>query len=389
MKTFHSTFRNQKNTFSSKKLLITTALAALLIAGCANNNPPADDTSVDDTTTATTQSQQQTPTVSMAPSEGWTLHMTAKKLFPGNPDMTVNKYCKSVADMMSSMMQCELFDGNDSDSRLVGVETMVGQQMFNTFTPDEKKLWMPTKDLMLATTTTMPDIDAQQFKNVTESLSGNYSKIYLLWDPGKLNLPTGSPVVSVMNTAVATGTVLNSNTPANLSTAAGVGASNASGSNSNPASPAASSATSPSASGAISNTASGQASPGSTSSTAPSGFTFGAFDINKILAAGLTDKKGNFEDSVLQRNATASLELYKLKNNIGLHTYTNTTQIIFIVSGKGEFTIGDKKQQVTSGMVVIIPAGTSQAFQNLNDKTTPLIFVTLKTPYDDANVKWQ
>lgn len=350
-------FNAMKTYIHSKAMLAGISLTALLLSGCGGSAVPQDETQ-DMASQEQTQQTQQTQQIASSPSDGWTLRMTAKKLFPGNADMTVNKYCKSV---VGNMTQCQLYDGNDGDSRLVGVETMVGPEMYNTFTPDEKKMWMPTKDLMLATMTAMPDLDPQQFNNVAQSLSSSYSKVYLMWDPGKINLPTGSPVVTVMNTTVATGTATTSATSPNTPAPTDKNSATAT-----PTQPAA-----------------------TPNPADKNGFTFGAFDTAKLLAAGLSDIKGNFEDSILQRNASGSLELYKLKGNIGLHTYTNTTQLIYIVSGKGEFTVGDKKQAVSSGMVIILPAGIPQAFQNLDDKNHPLVFVTFKAPFDDTNVKWQ
>ncbi len=343
MKTFH------------KSQLIGISLAAFLLAGCGGSAVPQDETDPEPTPT---QQQTQQTGAATNPAEGWTLHMTSKKLFPGNADMTVHKYCKSV---VGNMTQCQLFDGNEGDSRLVGAETMVGPEMYNTFTPDEKKLWMPTKDLMLTTMTAMPDLDAEQFTNVAQSLSNKYSKVYLLWDPGRINLPTGNPIITVMNTAVASGTTL---TP--------------------PPSATPPSATPP----AAATTPAAAPAPGPNPAD-KNGYTFGNYNTTKLLASALTDVKGNFEDSILQRTSNGSLELYKLKGYIGLHTYDNTTQIVFVISGKGVFTIGDKKQDVTDGSVVIIPAGTAMAFQNSNDKAHPLTFVTLKTPFDDTNVSWQ
>lgn len=355
-------------------------ITAFLLAGCGGSAIPQDEIPTTDTTIVTQQTQAvSTPTGGCAaiangapggtgpckPSDGWTLHITAKKLFPGSPDTTVHKYCKTVVGNMS---QCQLYNGNDSDSRLVGVETIVGPEMYGTFTDTEKKMWMPTKDLLLTTAASMPEADAQQFANVAQSYANNYSKVYLLWDPGRLNIPTGSPLVTVMNTAVASGSV-------------------------------AGSTATPPLSGATAGTEVAATTPVSNG-----GFTFATFDIGKLLTAGLSDKKGNFETSVLQRNNVGSLELYKLKDRIGLHSYTNTTHLMFIVSGKGEFTIGDgrkaiasgapgeagsgKKVPVNGGMVVVIPSGTPHVFKNLGGKDTPLVFVTFKNPYDEAGVKW-
>ena len=343
-------------------IFTSTIAAAILLSGCGGGAIPQDATP-DTTNTQQTQTTQQAgapTTLGGTPSSNWSLHMTAKKLFPGNPDTTVNKYCKTV---VGNMNQCQLYDGNDGDSRLVGVETIVGPEMYGNFTNDEKKLWMPTKDLMLATQTTMPELDAQQFDNAAQSFSNKYSKIYLLWDPGKINIPTGSPLVTVINTTAAAGASPTITTGTTLTAA-------------------------PTTAGATT-TASATTANTSTAPTTTGGFTFATFDIAKLITAGLTDKKGNFETSILQRNQVGSLELYKLKDRIGLHQYANTSHVMFIISGKGEFTIGDKKVPVSGGMVVLLPAGTPHAFKNLGGKDSPLVFVTFKTPYDENDaVKW-
>lgn len=355
-----------------QRTLALITLASLALSGCGGSAIPQDEIPADTTPqSGASQQTQAMQTLAGKPSENWSLHFTAKKLFPGNPDTTVNKYCKSV---VGNMTQCQLYDGNDTDSRLVGVETIVGPEMYGTFTDGEKKMWMPTKDLLLATSANMPDpaaqgarqaiasqppdADAQQFANVAQSFSSKYSKVYLLWDPGKINIPTGSPMMTVMNTSIASGTVAGTTAAPTLATTAATN---------------------------------GQPAPVSNG-----GFTYAAFDIAKLLTAGLTDVKGNFESSILQRNNIGSLELYKLKDRIGLHEYTNTTHLMFIVSGKGEFTIGDgtardggaKKVPVNGGMVVVIPAGTPHAFKNLGGKDAPLVFVTFKNPYDEGGVKW-
>ena len=329
--------------------LLLMGLVMALFSGCwgGGNNQDAEQL-VDAQATPSQQTQEL-----KAPAESWSLHLKAKNVLPGNPDMSVDKYCKSV---VGNMTECQIYESNDADARLVGMEVIVGNEMYSGFSAAEQKNWVLTKDLMQQTSVAMPDLSAEQFTNVAQSFAGNYSKVYLLWDPGKINLPTGNPVVTVANMVAATGTTL---------VTAG-----------KPATPAA----------II--TSSTQASSAAESAITSGGFKFAAFDIAKIVAAGLETKKGNFESSVLQRNDAGSVELYRLKDRIGLHQYDNTTHVMFIISGKGEFTVGDKKQAVSGGMVVIIPNGTPHAFKNTEGKDSPLVFVTFKTPYDEQGVKW-
>src|SRR5258708_944239 len=122
-------FTNTQKKILEKAQVFGILFAVFLLAGCGNS-AVSQDTTPDTASAPTQQTQQQVATV--LPPNGWTIHMTAKKLFPGNPDTTVNKYCKSVA---GNMTECQLYDGNTSDSRLVGVETMVDAQIYNNFPP--------------------------------------------------------------------------------------------------------------------------------------------------------------------------------------------------------------------------------------------------------------
>ena len=56
------------------------------------------------------------------PTEGWTLHITAKMHFPGKPEMLAHHFCKQVA---GGLIECQLYDSAAPDARLVGVETIV------------------------------------------------------------------------------------------------------------------------------------------------------------------------------------------------------------------------------------------------------------------------
>ena len=38
-------------------------------------------------------------------------------------------------------MQAVIYDGNTRDARLMGVEYIISERLFNTLPPEEKKLW--------------------------------------------------------------------------------------------------------------------------------------------------------------------------------------------------------------------------------------------------------
>ncbi len=130
------------------------------------------------------------------PSEGYTLHIDAKLHFPGQPDMIAHHYCKGVA---GGLTECLLFDSDAPDARLVGVEVIVGPDVYATFSADEKMLWHYHKEEIPKVSATLPDLSAEEAAKVVKSIEDTYGKIYLLWDPGTTNVPTGQPSVTVLH----------------------------------------------------------------------------------------------------------------------------------------------------------------------------------------------
>lgn len=129
------------------------------------------------------------------PAEGFTLHVDAKFHFPGQSDMIAHHYCKPVA---GGMTQCLIFESDEPDSRLVGAEVIVGPDIYNSFSADEKKMWHYHKTEIPKVEATLPDVSAEEAGNIVKSMEETYGKVYLLWDPGKNQMPTGSPSVTIL-----------------------------------------------------------------------------------------------------------------------------------------------------------------------------------------------
>ena len=136
------------------------------------------------------------------PSEGWTLHIDAKKHFPGNSDLIAHHYCKPVA---GGFYECQLYDSDAPDARLVGVEVVVPADTYSKFSADEKALWHYHKTEIPKVQATLPDLSPEEAAKVVKSLEETYGKIYLLWDPSKGDLPIGNPSVYVLDSSPTTG----------------------------------------------------------------------------------------------------------------------------------------------------------------------------------------
>lgn len=129
------------------------------------------------------------------PSEGFTLHIDAKKHFPGKPEMIAHHYCKGVAD---GLTECQLYDSDAKDARLVGVEVIVGPDMYKSFNAAEKTQWHYHKDEIPKVDAKLPDLSEEEAVKVVKSIEDTYGKIYLLWDPGKGDQPVGNPIVNIL-----------------------------------------------------------------------------------------------------------------------------------------------------------------------------------------------
>jgi hypothetical protein len=131
-----------------------------------------------------------------SPADGWTIHIDAEQHFgDAHPNEIAHHYCKPVA---GGMIECEIYDGDAPDSRLVAVETIVGPKVYGTFTPSEQAMWHYHKVEIPKVHATMPGMSADQAAKMVAQISDTYGKIWLLWDPMTSENPIGSPTVTVL-----------------------------------------------------------------------------------------------------------------------------------------------------------------------------------------------
>jgi hypothetical protein len=69
---------------------------------------------------------------------------------------------------------------------------------YESFTPAEKALWHYHRTEIPKVSATLPGLSAEEANKIVQSLLETYGKIYLLWDPSRLQMPTGNPSVTVL-----------------------------------------------------------------------------------------------------------------------------------------------------------------------------------------------
>ena len=128
------------------------------------------------------------------PSAGWDLHIDAKLHFPGDPEAIAHHYCKPVA---GGLIECLLFDSDEPDARLVGVEVIVDGATYEELDAAEQEFWHYHKEEIPKVEATLPDLSAEEAAQVVAQIKETYGKLYILWDPTQNELPTGEPSLTI------------------------------------------------------------------------------------------------------------------------------------------------------------------------------------------------
>jgi len=131
-----------------------------------------------------------------SPANGWTLHIDAEKHFgDANPTEIAHHWCKPVS---GGLTECQIYDSDAPDARLVEVETIVTPAVYKTFSPQEQALWHYHKVEIPKVNAKLPDMTPDQAAKTLAAISDTYGKVWMLWDPAANPNPVGSPAVVVL-----------------------------------------------------------------------------------------------------------------------------------------------------------------------------------------------
>lgn len=131
------------------------------------------------------------------PTGGYALHIDADKHFgDAHPAEIAHHWCKTIS---KSLTECELFDSDAPNARLVGVETIVPTAVWKTFPATEQALWHYHKVELKKIHATLPDTPKNQQAKIIAAISETYGKVYILWDPMTSQNPMGQPSITVLH----------------------------------------------------------------------------------------------------------------------------------------------------------------------------------------------
>jgi hypothetical protein len=85
--------------------------------------------------------------------------------------------------------QSVLYDGNGKNAKMVGVEYIISERLYNKLNEEEKLFWHPHAFDVISGTLLAPGLPSFVEKNLMKDLVRTYGKAWMLWqaDRGKYN----------------------------------------------------------------------------------------------------------------------------------------------------------------------------------------------------------
>ncbi|KRP45870.1 Protein of unknown function [Pseudomonas libanensis] len=184
-----------------KKLSLTLSIA--LLTACASNNSPSNVVAPGDAKSPSTRTLDAGAAVlqSRPPVDALNAYLDGFHFYNGHPDvqMEAHHYC---AILNEEVIQCVIYDGNRKDAKLMGVEYIISEQLFNTLPAQEKALWHSHVHEVKSGQLVAPGIPQVAEHALMEKLVHTYGKTWHTWHTDlHKQLPLGVPQLMMGFTA--------------------------------------------------------------------------------------------------------------------------------------------------------------------------------------------
>ncbi|MEQ6887726.1 DUF1264 domain-containing protein [Halomonas sp. CS7] len=125
------------------------------------------------------------------PTAGWNIHIDAKRHIAGDLEAVAHHYCKG--DLPGGVTACQLYDSDETNARLIGVEFIIGPDAYAALPEAEQALWHHHKEEIERLDPVLPGMTEEEAAEFVTGIEETYGKIFLVWDSPKDELPVGQP----------------------------------------------------------------------------------------------------------------------------------------------------------------------------------------------------
>lgn len=101
-------------------------------------------------------------------------------------------YCKKINH---DLFQCLLYDGNGANARVIGIEYVISDKLFQTLPPSEQKYWHAHSSEVDENLLVLPGLKEEEQKNILSSLRSTHGKTWQVWPNLSDAVPIGEPVL--------------------------------------------------------------------------------------------------------------------------------------------------------------------------------------------------
>ncbi|MDR9892421.1 OBAP family protein [Pseudenterobacter timonensis] len=179
------------------KSLPLMTLLSLVLTGCGANNTPPQAPIPGAKTSAELRTLETGAQViqSRPPVDAISAYLDGFHFYSGdkNGQMEAHHY---VTVLNEDVMQAVIYDGNTKDARLMGVEYIISERLFNTLPPEEKKLWHSHQYEVKSGSLVAPGLPAVADKALMTKIVNTYGKTWHTWHTDRdKTLPLGIPAL--------------------------------------------------------------------------------------------------------------------------------------------------------------------------------------------------
>lgn len=172
-------------------------LTILILTACGGRNTssdveaPGDDKTVKDKALNAGADVMQSKT----PLKKFSAYLDGFHFYNGNMDAQMEAH-HYVNQLNEDMYQAIIFDGNDKDAKIMGIEYIITERMFKTLSKEEKRLWHSHVYEVSSGSLIAPGIPEIAEHELMEKLISTYGKTIHTWHTDQeRTLPLGSPMI--------------------------------------------------------------------------------------------------------------------------------------------------------------------------------------------------
>jgi hypothetical protein len=137
---------------------------------------------------------------SFAPIRQIHMHLCGFAFYKDDPKRQVELHHFTAA-LNDDVFQCAVYDGEGAKARLVGIEYVISEKLFNTLDADEKKYWHSHMYDIKSGSFIAPRIPNAIDHTLAQDLALTYGKTWILWQTDRGDrLPIGEPKLMMVAT---------------------------------------------------------------------------------------------------------------------------------------------------------------------------------------------